>query len=111
MNARLLIIDDEATIRSSLEESLAAEGYAVDIAESGEEALAKCHGNTYDLLITDIDMPRMTGIELVTMLKADPRLEAIPVVIVSYKDREEDKVRGLEAGAEAYDAALGLAAT
>ena len=57
---------------------------------------------SYDLLVTDVDMPRMTGIELVTRVKADPGLQTMPVIIVSYKDREEDRLKGLEAGADRY---------
>jgi two-component system sensor histidine kinase and response regulator WspE len=56
----------------------------------------------YDLVITDVDMPRMNGIELVRSIKQDASLAATPVVIVSYKDREEDRMRGLEAGANYY---------
>jgi two-component system sensor histidine kinase and response regulator WspE len=56
----------------------------------------------YDLVITDVDMPRMDGIELTTLIKKDPRLKNVPVLIVSYKDREEDRIRGLEAGADYY---------
>jgi two-component system, chemotaxis family, sensor histidine kinase and response regulator WspE len=53
-------------------------------------------------LITDIDMPRMDGIELVTLLRRDSRLQSLPVMVVSYKDREEDRRRGLDAGADYY---------
>ena len=56
----------------------------------------------YDLVITDVDMPRMDGIELARLIKKDPRLNSLPVMIVSYKDREEDRLRGLEAGADYY---------
>jgi two-component system sensor histidine kinase and response regulator WspE len=56
----------------------------------------------YDLIITDVDMPRMDGIELATLIKRDPQLKSLPVMIVSYKDREEDRIRGLEAGADYY---------
>ena len=56
----------------------------------------------FDLIITDIDMPRLNGIDLVGMIKQDPRTQATPVIIVSYKDREEDRMRGLEAGADYY---------
>ena len=57
---------------------------------------------TYALVVSDVDMPRMDGIELVRRIKQDDRLRSIPVMIVSYKDREEDRLRGLEAGADAY---------
>jgi two-component system sensor histidine kinase and response regulator WspE len=56
----------------------------------------------YDLVVTDVDMPRMNGIELVRRLKEDLRFRAIPVVIVSYKDSKEDRLRGLDAGANGY---------
>ena len=56
----------------------------------------------YDLVLSDIDMPRMTGIELVSSIKQDPHLKSLPVMIVSYKDREEDRRRGLEAGADYF---------
>lgn len=57
---------------------------------------------SFDLIITDIDMPRMNGIEFVTKIRADATLKDTPVVVVSYKDREEDRLRGLEAGANYY---------
>jgi two-component system sensor histidine kinase and response regulator WspE len=53
-------------------------------------------------MVSDVDMPRMNGIELVTRIKADPRLSSIPVIIVSYKDRAEDRLRGMAAGADYY---------
>ena len=56
----------------------------------------------FDLLISDVDMPQMNGIELVTRVRANPRLARLPVIILSYKDREEDRRRGLEAGADFY---------
>ncbi|KAB2650212.1 MAG: response regulator, partial [Verrucomicrobia bacterium] len=54
------------------------------------------------LVITDVDMPRLDGIELATLIKKDERLKSLPVMIVSYKDREEDRKRGLDAGADYY---------
>jgi two-component system sensor histidine kinase and response regulator WspE len=56
----------------------------------------------YDLVITDIDMPRMNGIELLRAIKSDLKLQHLPVMIVSYKEGEEDRLRGLEAGADYY---------
>ena len=56
----------------------------------------------FDLLISDVDMPQMNGIELVTRVRANSRLARLPVIILSYKDRVEDRKRGLEAGADSY---------
>jgi two-component system sensor histidine kinase and response regulator WspE len=58
--------------------------------------------NQYDLIVSDIDMPRMNGFEFVSMLKNDDRFKNVPVIIVSYKDRREDRERGLEVGADYY---------
>ena len=65
----------------------------------GWNAIRSTH---YDLVVSDVDMPRMDGIGLVSLIKNDPARKDIPVVIVSYKDREEDRLRGLDAGANRY---------
>ena len=64
MNKRILVVDDEATIRMSLVEAFTAEGYEVEDAESGEEALARCHAVDFDLLITYLKMPGISGLEV-----------------------------------------------
>jgi two-component system sensor histidine kinase and response regulator WspE len=58
--------------------------------------------NPYDLVVSDIDMPRMNGIELVKQIKDHPKLYTLPVIIVSYRDREDDRIQGMEAGANYY---------
>jgi two-component system sensor histidine kinase and response regulator WspE len=58
--------------------------------------------NPYDLVVSDIDMPRMNGIELVKQIKDHPKLDTLPVIIVSYRDREDDRIQGMEAGANYY---------
>jgi len=81
---------------------LTARGYLADVAVDGMDGWNALHSGNYDLVITDVDMPRMDGIELATLIKKDPQLKSLPVMIVSYKDREEDRLRGLEAGADYY---------
>jgi two-component system sensor histidine kinase and response regulator WspE len=99
---RVLVVDDSRTVREVERGLLASRGYAVDVAVDGSDGWNAVRRGGYDLVITDVDMPRMNGIELVRHIKQDPALKKTPVMIVSYKDREEDRLRGLEAGADAY---------
>jgi two-component system sensor histidine kinase and response regulator WspE len=99
---RILVVDDSITVRELERQMLQNHGYAVDIAVDGMDGWNTLRSGSYDLVVSDVDMPRMDGIELVKRIKQDPRLKAIPVVIVSYKDREEDRMRGLDAGANYY---------
>ncbi len=99
---RVLVVDDSLTVRELERKLLAARGYDVTIAVDGMDGWNAVRGERFDLVITDIDMPRMDGIELVTLIKRDPQLQALPVMIVSYKDREEDRRAGLNAGADYY---------
>ena len=66
------------------------------------DGLNAARTGSFDLIISDIDMPRLDGIELVHLLKEDRKLQSIPVIVLSYKDRDEDRRRGLEAGADYY---------
>ncbi len=99
---RVLVADDSLTVRNLLRQILTGAGYQVDLAEDGVDAWSALHTRTYDLLLTDVDMPHMDGIELVRRLRGDPRLRRLPVVILSYKGSEQDRRRGLEAGADYY---------
>ena len=98
----ILVADDSITVRELQRQLLTSKGYEVDTAVDGMEGWNAVRLGHYDLVISDVDMPRMTGIELVKQLKTDERLKQLPVIIVSYKDREEDRLRGLEAGANYY---------
>jgi two-component system sensor histidine kinase and response regulator WspE len=99
---RVLVVDDSLTVRELERKMIEGQGYAVDVAVDGMDAWNAIRKGRYDLIVTDVDMPRMDGIELVTRIKGDPLLRTIPVMIVSYKDRDEDRRRGLEAGADYY---------
>ena len=99
---RVLVAEDSLTVRELERKLLDRAGYEVDVAVDGMDGWNMVRTGRYDLLVTDIDMPRMDGIELVRMIKKDPNLKSLPVMIVSYKDREEDRQRGLEAGADYY---------
>jgi two-component system sensor histidine kinase and response regulator WspE len=99
---RVLVVDDSLTVRELERKLLANHGYDVTIAVDGMDAWNAVRSERFDLVLTDIDMPRMDGIELVTLIRKDPNLASTPVLIVSYKDREEDRRRGLDAGADHY---------
>jgi two-component system sensor histidine kinase and response regulator WspE len=99
---RVLVVDDSLTVRELERKLIEGGGFEVEVAVDGADGWNAVRSGGFDLVVTDVDMPRMDGIGLVTLIKQDPRLKEIPVLIVSYKDREEDRQRGLEAGADFY---------
>jgi two-component system chemotaxis sensor kinase CheA len=98
----ILVVDDSITSRSLERSILEAHGYRVRVAVDGVEALELLRAEPADLIITDIQMPRLDGFGLVEALKADAGLKRIPVIIVSSLERAEDQERGLLLGADAY---------
>ncbi|MGD0259444.1 MAG: hybrid sensor histidine kinase/response regulator [Verrucomicrobiota bacterium] len=99
---RVLAVDDSLTVRELVRKLLANRGYLADVAVDGMDGWNAVRTGHYDLVITDVDMPRLDGIELAALIKKDPHLKSLPVMIVSYKDSEEDRLRGLDAGADYY---------
>jgi two-component system sensor histidine kinase and response regulator WspE len=99
---RVLVVDDSLTVRELERKLLEARGYTVEIAVDGMDGWNAVRTGAFALVISDVDMPRLDGIELTRLIKADARLREVPVMIVSYKDREEDRRRGLDAGADYY---------
>jgi two-component system sensor histidine kinase and response regulator WspE len=99
---RALVVDDSATVREVERQLLVRMGFEVETAVDGVDGWNTLRAARFDLIVSDIDMPRMNGIEFVRTLRGDARYAAIPVIVVSYKDREEDRLAGLEAGATAY---------
>lgn len=99
---RVLVVDDSLTVRELERKLLGNHGYEVEVAVDGMDGWNAVRTGHFNLVVTDIDMPRMDGIELVTLINKDPNLKSLPVMIVSYKDREDDRRRGLEAGAAYY---------
>ena len=99
---RVLIVDDSLTVRELERKLLESRGYEVEVAVDGMDGWNAVRTGHFNLIISDVDMPRMDGIELVTLIKKEAHTKSLPVMIVSYKDREEDRRRGLEAGADYY---------
>jgi two-component system sensor histidine kinase and response regulator WspE len=98
----VLVVDDSATVRQMLRRTLLRARYHVATAEHGAEAWNLLQVQQFDLLVSDVDMPEMNGIELVEHVRGNSRLAHMPIILLSYKGREEDRQRGLEAGADAY---------
>lgn len=99
---RVLVVDDSLTVRELERKLLETRGYSVEIAVDGMDGWNAVRTGTFALVISDVDMPRLDGVELTKLIKRDPKLRGLPVMIVSYKDREEDRRRGLDAGADYY---------
>ncbi len=95
---RALVVDDSRAIREALTSMLAREGWIVDVAEDGARALALAEQLPYDLVVTDLEMPRMGGFELIDRLRAEPRTRATPVVIVSSRVSPDVRRRARELG-------------
>lgn len=98
----ILVVDDEEDILELVRFHLSREGYGVVCAETGEEAWRKTKENPVDLMVIDLMLPGMDGLELTRRLKNDPQTRSIPVVMLSAKGEEVDIVTGLELGAEDY---------
>lgn len=96
---RILVVDDDPEIRSLTRLVLEGEGYVVDEAEDGETAVARALAGGLDLVLLDVNMPRMSGWQALRVLKADPSLSALPVVMFTIKSELRDKVHGLQDGA------------
>jgi two-component system sensor histidine kinase and response regulator WspE len=99
---RVLVVDDSITVREVQRQLLTHRGYEVALAVDGMDGWHALARGRFDLVITDIDMPRLNGIELVRKIKGDPRYRETPVIIVSYKDQDDVRLQGMEAGADYY---------
>jgi two-component system phosphate regulon response regulator PhoB len=99
---RILVVDDEADIRELVRLNLAREGYEILDCESGEQALSLSRSKSPDLVVLDLMLPGIDGLEVCKKLKADPKTAPIPVVMLTAKGEDADVVAGLEVGADDY---------
>ena len=100
--ARILIVDDTEANRDILATRLAAHGYQVAEAADGEEALAAAYQYLPDLILLDVMMPKIDGVEVCRRLKADKSLSFMPIILVTARGDSKDVVAGLDAGADEY---------
>jgi two-component system chemotaxis sensor kinase CheA len=99
---RVLVADDSLTTRTMERYILEAAGYEVELAGDGAEALALLQERGCDVLVSDVEMPGLDGIELTERVRAEPSLRDLPVILVTSLDSATDRERGLQAGADAY---------
>ena len=102
MKEKILIVDDEKDILELIDYNLSKNGYRVKTVTTGEEALELIKENDYDLIILDLMLPGVDGFDLCKIIKADKQKASIPIVMVTAKSEEADKVAGLEIGADHY---------
>jgi two-component system chemotaxis response regulator CheY len=102
MPKTILTVDDSATIRQSVKLTLAARGYAVREASSGAQALQLCAAEPVDLVLTDLNMPEMDGIEFIRRVRALPALRFKPIVMLSTESQADKKADGRAAGATGW---------
>ena len=100
--ARILLVDDEPNIIKVMGKRLTAEGFEVDMAMDGEDALTKVRASHPDLIILDVMLPKLSGIEVCETLKCAPQYRDIPIVIVTAKAQARDRQQGFACGADAY---------
>lgn len=100
--ARVLVVEDSLVAAEMHRGILAGAGYEIGMAQDGVEAIEQLRRGEWDLVVTDIDMPRMNGIELISRMRTDPRLRHTPVIVVSSRDSGDFRQRGLDAGADAF---------
>lgn len=100
--AQILVVDDDAQVQRSIKRILEEDNYSVITASSGEEALALIANNPPDLVVLDIIMPEMDGIEVCRRIRADPFSARLPVLFLTAKSRPTDVARGLDAGGDDY---------
>lgn len=99
---RILLVDDEVNILKVVSKRLQVSGFEVATATDGESALAQALGQPPDLIVLDVMLPKLNGLEVCARLKQDPRCRQVPVVLFTAKTEEKDRQAGFAAGADAY---------
>jgi len=99
---RVLVVEDEADLADAIARGLRREGYAVDVAYDGDEAVEKASVNDYDVVCLDLNLPRLDGIEVVRRIRADDVGQPTRVLMLTARDSTRDRITGLDEGADDY---------
>jgi two-component system, OmpR family, alkaline phosphatase synthesis response regulator PhoP len=102
VNDRILVVDDEEDLAELVRYNLTKEGYLVTCVGSGEQALGEARAQVPDLIVLDLLLPKVDGLDVCKQLKSDPKTQHIPIVMLTAKSEEVDMVTGLECGADDY---------
>ena len=102
MGKMIMVVDDARSMRGLISMTLQGEGYEVIEACDGQDAMVKIEGQKVNMVISDLNMPNMNGIELIRSLKQDPRYKFLPIVMLTTESEEAKKKEGQEAGAKAW---------
>ena len=102
MSATILVVEDEKSISTLIQYNLEKEGFKVHTSETGEEGFEQIKKNLPDLVLLDWMLPDLSGIDICKQIKKDPKLKSIPVIMLTAKSEEADKIRGFETGADDY---------
>jgi two-component system phosphate regulon response regulator PhoB len=102
MSAKVLVVEDEDALATLLEYNLSKEGYAVRLAPDGEEAMVMVDEEAPDIVILDWMLPKVSGIEVCRRLRAGPKTRNIPIIMLTARGEESDRIRGLDTGADDY---------
>ena len=100
--ASILVVDDQAPNRKLLTDLLRSKGYTVETASGGQEALLKVRASKPDLVLLDVVMPDLSGYEVCKIIRSDPDTGVLPIIMVTALDPTEERVKGLEAGADDF---------
>ncbi len=102
MSARILVVDDSASMRQMVAFALTSAGYAVEEAEDGQDALGRAQGQRFNAVVTDVNMPRMDGISLIRALRVLPDYRFIPMLMLTTESTADKKSEGKAAGATGW---------
>jgi DNA-binding response OmpR family regulator len=100
--AKILVVEDDPAISTLLDRALSADGYTVHLAGDGARALEQCAKVTPDVVLLDVNLPKMDGFQVAKEMKARPEMKNVPIVFLTAQDRPRDVIAGIQAGARHY---------